>query len=434
MKTNAWVDPRRHGTRLMEPRLSAARDADCARQLQYAAATVRDMAVIATSKGAITSWNAGAKHIFGYDAHEIVGRPMTALAAPGEEPPRTGGPVRETGGDPSAGCFGRWYRHKHDGLVFGVGTEVFTQLPGGGEGCVLFVRDDTHAWRQRQSVERLLREQEEALEDARRAHAARDRLLAVLAHELKQPLTELLLKTDLLAQLPLNAEAQALPDLGQTMQRAIRRQVRLIDDLLELSRVRTGKLRLERAVVDICETVHAACATAALAAPGVRLDVDVQCRPGTSCLVDPVRVDQVLSNLLNNAIKFCNGSGRVEVRLDDDDGFARVSVADSGCGIAADFLPHVFDMFGQECRRDASSGTGLGIGLALVHELVSAHGGRVEADSEGPGRGARFTVWLPLATGAPGRAPMAPGDAASLPSAATHSVPRPRIGVRQATR
>jgi two-component system CheB/CheR fusion protein len=135
-----------------------------------------------------------------------------------------------------------------------------------------------------------------------------------------------------------------------------------------------------------------------------------------------------------DAVKFSHSGGRIDVQLAIDQDHARISVTDAGCGIAAEILPHVFSMFGQECRRTTSADAGLGIGLALVHELATAHGGRVEARSDGPGHGAQFILWLPLAGhGSPGRS-MASCHVVTVPSAITRSVPSRGIGVRQATR
>jgi two-component system CheB/CheR fusion protein len=251
---------------------------------------------------------------------------------------------------------------------------------------------------------------EQALDEARRANAAKDRLLAMMAHELKQPLTELLLYTESLLQLAPALASPKLHVIGEAMHAAVRRHARLIEDLLELSRISTGKLRLAREPIDMGGMVRAACATAALGTPNRQWHVDTARVGQTLCHVDPVRVEQILSNLLGNAVKFSPAGGRIDVQLAIERNHARISVSDTGCGIAADFLPHVFSMFGQENQRAGGANPGLGIGLALVRELTIAHGGRVEARSGGPGRGAQFLVWLPLAERAAAPCPMTHGD------------------------
>lgn len=276
--------------------------------------------------------------------------------------------------------------------------------------------------------------EQQALDEARRASAAKDRLLAVMAHELKQPLTELLLNTGLLLELTRAAESPKLHAIGRAMHGAVRRQARLIDDLLELSRIRTGKLRLDRVPVDMGDMVRAACATAALGAPDRQWHVDIRCAGESLCLADPVRVEQILSNLLGNAVKFSPAGGRIDVQLAIDRNHARISVTDTGCGIAAEFLPHVFSMFGQENRQAACANPGLGIGLALVHELATAHGGRAEARSDGPGCGAQFLVWLPLAERPAAERPAMHRDVVAVLPAIARPVPSRWIGARQATR
>jgi len=232
--------------------------------------------------------------------------------------------------------------------------------------------------------------------DVFRSGADRDRLLAVMSHELKQPLTELMLNAELLLQLAPEQEFRRLHGIGEAMRRLVWRQVRIIDDLLEFSRVRTGKLHLELLPVDMGSLVWNACMTARQGMAGMELSVEISGPDEILCMADPVRVEQILSNLLGNAAKFSTGRGCIDVQLVVDGDCARISVSDAGCGIAADFLPHVFDLFDQDRRRPIPPNTGLGIGLSLVRELVLAHGGKVDARSDGPGYGACFLVWLPL--------------------------------------
>jgi signal transduction histidine kinase len=206
-----------------------------------------------------------------------------------------------------------------------------------------------------------------------------------------------------LQRLPEAAEPTRIRNIAQAIERAIESQTRIIDDLLDFSRAQIGKLTLRRVEVDFGTLVIELVETfsANLAAGRVRLEA-VPPSP-LICYADPVRLQQIAGNLLSNAIKFTATSGQVVVRISSEDGFARLSVADSGCGIAPELLPHVFALF-----RQADSGTdphgGLGIGLALVHGLTVAHGGSVKATSEGINRGAEFSVWLPLSQSA-SRAP-----------------------------
>lgn len=224
----------------------------------------------------------------------------------------------------------------------------------------------------------------------------RDRALAVISHELRQPLNVIQMNANLLQRLPASAEPSQLQRIAQAMQRAIESQTRLIDDLLDFSRLRTGKLALRRAEVDFGALALDLVAAFGARWPSGRLRAQMQAADPLICHADPVRLEQVVGNLLDNAMKFSPADAEVRVCLSSADGFARLAVADDGCGIAREFLPHVFGLFSQAGTGEDGSRGGLGIGLALVHGLVVAHGGFVKATSAGPGRGAEFSVWLPL--------------------------------------
>jgi two-component system CheB/CheR fusion protein len=216
------------------------------------------------------------------------------------------------------------------------------------------------------------------------------------------------MNAELLMRLPVAAENPKVQRLSEAIRSAVGSQSRIINDLLDLSRIRTGKLRLNRVAVDLGELVQTA-ATAAIAnVPGKHIALDAQCDAGVICNGDRVRVEQIAWNLLANAAKFTPDGGSIGVRVVAENGFARLTVTDTGCGIAPEFLPHVFGMFNQ-AQEVASPNGGLGIGLALVHELALAHGGRAEAQSDGIGRGAVFSVWLPqVGTDVPVKAEAAP--------------------------
>jgi CheY-like chemotaxis protein/two-component sensor histidine kinase len=183
----------------------------------------------------------------------------------------------------------------------------------------------------------------------------------------------------------------------ETVERSARAQHKLIEDLLDLSRVITGKLRLEVREVALAPVVEAAVESArpAAEARGVALLLDLDPQVGR-VLGDPDRLQQIVWNLVSNAVKFTPEGGRVEVRLARAGGHAEIAVSDTGEGIAPDFLPHVFERFRQQDSSTTRRHGGLGLGLAIVRHLVELHGGRVRAESAGPGQGATFTVRLPL--------------------------------------
>lgn len=227
------------------------------------------------------------------------------------------------------------------------------------------------------------------------ANELKDKFLAVMSHELKQPLNLIQMNVELLARLPAAAEHPKVRVIGDTIRRAVASQTRIINDLLDLSQIRTGKMRLNRVAVDVSELVQSLASASTADVPGKRFDLEVRCGPDVSCLGDRVRIEQIVWNLLSNAVKFTPDGGRISVSVDKDGDQAKITIADRGCGIAAENLSQVFGMFNQaEADANARNG-GLGIGLALVQELTNAHGGRVEVDSGGPGQGSRFCVWLP---------------------------------------
>ncbi|KTT44636.1 chemotaxis protein, partial [Pseudomonas oryzihabitans] len=243
----------------------------------------------------------------------------------------------------------------------------------------------------------------------------KDEFFAVMSHELKHPLNLIQLNSELLARSPVLRNVALARRATEAIQRAVRSQAQIIDDLLDLSRIRTGKLKLERQSLDLAQQLHE---IAAVVRP-LAGEVQVHCTrlPETPLYVqaDATRIGQIVWNLLNNAIKFTPAGGQVEITLGVEGQEARLDVSDTGQGIDPDFLPRVFEMFGQaEMKYTARAQHGLGIGLALVKQLVEAHGGRIEAHSAGPGLGARFSVWLPLCHAEQQLAPTAQADEQSL--------------------
>ena len=207
----------------------------------------------------------------------------------------------------------------------------------------------------------------------------------------------MLIWADLLRRRALDAPttARAL----ETLERSTRVMTQLIDDLLDVSRIVTGKLRLDIGAVELASVIRAALEAVRPAADAKRLGVecvlDAEVGPISG---DGARLQQVVWNLLSNAIKFTPKGGRVRVRLDAEAACARITVDDTGKGISAGFLPYIFERFRQADSTTTRAHGGLGIGLGIVRQLVEMHGGTVRAESPGEGRGATFTVTLPLAT------------------------------------
>ena len=243
-------------------------------------------------------------------------------------------------------------------------------------------------------------EQKRTEQALREADRRKDEFLAVLAHELRNPLAPIRTALELLRVSP--DRAAALEQMRPLMTRQVSHMVRLIDDLLDVSRITTGRIHLQPRPTLLDELVDGAVEAnrAAIDAAGVRLNVDLPAEP---CVVDvdPTRFVQVLSNLLHNAAKFTNRGGDIYIRgrveTHGTSGVLTLSIRDTGVGIPAETLPYVFDLFtqGDDVARGRS---GLGIGLALARQLVELHGGRIEASSQGHGRGATFTIRMPVAT------------------------------------
>jgi signal transduction histidine kinase/ActR/RegA family two-component response regulator len=253
-----------------------------------------------------------------------------------------------------------------------------------------------------------------ARRDAERASRSKDEFLATLSHELRTPMTPILGWAQIL--LRAAHDPERVRQGAEIIERNARIQTRIIDDLLDMSRIVSGKMVLRVEEVDLSEVVHAALGTVQPAAEARGVSIDLQLDPSVPAVRgDPNRLQQILWNLLSNAIKFTGRGGRVRVQLTRPDAArVRLSVADDGQGMAAELLPHVFERFRQADSSTTRAQGGLGLGLAIVRQLVEQHGGTVEAASAGVGRGATFTVDLPLPPTAADRdseSPNAPGHA-----------------------
>ena len=374
---------------------------------------VKDYAIFRTDpQGVATSWNEGVLRVLGYPEAEWLGRDTTPLIYTPEDI-ADDFPSRERAEAAATGRAGNDRTMVRSGgqRFFALGATTALRGPGGGlVGFTKVMRDQTD----RKKLEDDLRQMASDLSEADRR---KDEFLATLAHELRNPLAPL--RTGL--------EVLKLGDGGTNgtgekaramMERQLKQMVRLVDDLLDVSRITRNKLELRTERVDLAAVLSSAVETSRplIEASGHALEVEIA--PEAMALsADFTRLAQVFSNLLNNAAKYTEAGGRITLRAGSDPdspGRVAVAVADTGVGIPAAMLTSVFDMFTQVDRSIERSQGGLGIGLTLVKRLVEMHGGSVTAESEGVGRGSVFTVRLPLA-GAPAVAAL---PAPSVPHAA----------------
>jgi PAS domain S-box-containing protein len=285
---------------------------------------------------------------------------------------------------------------RRDGSVLWVLVNV-SVLQGGPEPhqVIGVVEDITERHQAELDRARLLESERLARAVAERADRAKDDFLATLSHELRTPLNSMLGWAQILQRS--TTDAQLMRGL-QVIERNVRMQSQLIDDLMDMSRILSGKVRLCLEAVELGPIVEAAIETLRPSADVKGVSVRAVGVVDVAGVVrgDATRLQQVVCNLLSNAIKFTPAHGSIEVRIDASDLERRIVVADTGCGIHPRFLPHVFERFRQADASSTRRQSGLGLGLAIVRHLVEMHGGRVEAHSAGDGRGATFIVGLPV--------------------------------------
>ncbi|MFL6263502.1 MAG: ATP-binding protein [Thermoanaerobaculia bacterium] len=267
--------------------------------------------------------------------------------------------------------------------------------PTGDGGLAVAATDLSNLKRTEEELRAAKEEAERARAEAEAANRMKDQFLATLSHELRGPVHAIAGWTQILrsGQLDASKQARAL----DVIERNAKAQAQLIGDLLDVSRIISGKLRLETRPSYPVESVEAAVAAVLPAAEAQEVRVERSLDPSAGpVLADPDRLQQIVGNLLGNAVKFTPRGGWVEVRLEQEGGGVRIQVRDSGEGIDPELLPHVFDSFWQEDASTTRQQGGLGLGLAIVRQLVELHGGGVSATSAGKGQGAVFTVSLPL--------------------------------------
>lgn len=373
-------------------------------RMRLVAESTRDYAIITTDvDGRITTWNQGAERIFGWSDVDAVGQPIDILFLP--EDVERGEPAAEMLRARQEGRAEdeRWHRRR-DGSSFycsGITTPLFNAGTLYGYGKI--ARDLTGRKHAESAREAALAAQTARRAEAQAASQLKDEFLAIVSHELKNPLNLIQLNAELLARLPEARSSPALARAAATIRKTVMSQAQIIDDLMDLSRVNTGKLALHPEPVDLTGVVQGIATAMHGDAQGKGVALAVVGEP-LVVHADRVRTEQIVWNLLSNALKFTPAGGRIEARLRADGDEGVLQVTDTGAGVAPEFLPKLFEMFQQGEPGARRQGGGMGIGLALVKHIAELHGGSVEAASEGVGRGSRFTVRLPLKAGGNGGA------------------------------
>jgi PAS domain S-box-containing protein len=345
-----------------------------------------DAIVSKTFDGIIQTWNAGAQRIFGYTAEEVIGRSITLLIPPErlDEEPRLLERLRR----------GESIEHFETVRVTKGGRRIDVSL------TVSPVRDADGKLIGASKIARDITPRKQAEAALREADRRKDEFLATLAHELRNPLAPI---RNSLHILRLKAANDTAADsVCEMMERQVNHMVRLVDDLMEVSRITRGSIELRREQIDLAAVIRSAAETSRplIEAAGHQLAISLPREP-ISLYGDEVRLAQVFANLLNNAAKYTDRGGQIWITARRDGSEVAVTVRDNGIGLEAQVLPVVFDMFMQADRKHERSQGGLGIGLTLVKSLVEMHGGSVSVQSAGQNQGSEFTVRLPISKHAP---------------------------------
>ena len=355
-----------------------------------------EQAVIAIDlNGTIVYWNSFAERLYGWSAAEALGANILDIIPAAE----TRAQAIEILTRLKAGesWSGEFLVRRKDGSVFPVMVTDSPIISEQGEliGVVGVSVDISERKRAEEERARLHENERAARAEAEKANRLKDEFLATLSHELRNPLNVILGYAEVLLRSDEARSSEFVRRAAEILKRNALAQSRLVRDLLDLSRLHIGKLSLNREVVSVFTIINNAVETVSGDAAAKQIEITVDAAEEVIFVdADPLRLEQVIWNLLNNAVKFTPAGGRITIRLSSEQGWATLIVEDTGPGIEPEFLPHVFEMFRQADASNSRPHSGMGIGLALVKHLIGLHGGTVAVTSV-PGQGAKFTVELP---------------------------------------
>jgi PAS domain S-box-containing protein len=360
-----------------------------------------DCLITMDHEGRIIDFNPAAERTFGYRRGDVLGKTVadTIIPPPLRQSHREGlERFLRTGEARVLGRLLEMPAQRADGSEFPAEISITSVQRNGGPPCfTAFLRDISERKRIQEERQTMLESERAARSEAEHAGRMKDEFLATLSHELRTPLNAILGYATLIRMA--NLEGDELIEATTTIERNAKAQAQLIEDLLDMNRIISGKVCLDIQALDLSEVIEAALGTVRPSAEAkqIRLQtfIDPQAGPVRG---DPGRIQQVVWNLLSNAVKFTPKNGKIQVALERVNSHVEIRVTDSGQGICADFLPHVFDRFRQADASTTRHHGGLGLGLAIVKQLVESHGGTVIATSPGEGQGATFVVALPIAT------------------------------------
>ena len=356
---------------------------------------IKDYAIfMIDTEGRVASWNSGAEHTLGYSSDEILGEPASRFFVPeGPGDDVLAREMKEAQARGRAASTG-WRARKNGEHLYVEGVlSAVRDDEGRLLGYAKLMKDVTDKRRIEAEREQLLQSERAARGEAERTSRMKDEFLATLGHELRTPLNAILGWSQVLRRIGGgNAE---LGEGLKVIERNARAQAQIIEDLLDMSSIISGKVRLEMRGVDVASILEASVNAVRPAAEAKGIELTLVLDPTGAVRADPNRLQQVFWNLLTNAVKFTPKAGRVSVALERVNSHLKVSVTDTGEGIDPAFLPHVFERFRQADASTSRRHGGLGLGLSIAKQLVELHGGSIHASSHGHGTGSTFTVELP---------------------------------------